>query len=95
MRSQLYEDGIKRINAKIEIPMTHTDVSGYVLCAIACDQVSLEQVQSANKRELLRIAKEEIYTHGVQYPLIKAVEVEDSTDIIVRNYVERMFPELS
>lgn len=95
MRAQLYEDGIKRINAKIEIPMTHIDVSEYVLCAVACEQISLEDVQTLNKRELLRVAKDEIYTHGAQYPRIKAGEVDNDTNVIVRNYVKRMFPELN
>ena len=31
MRAQVYPDGVKRINAKIEIPMTHQDVADYVL----------------------------------------------------------------
>jgi hypothetical protein len=94
MRAQLYEDGVKRINAKIEIPMTHGDVSDYVLCAVACEQVTLDEVQQLNKRELLRVAKDEIYSHGAQYPRIKASEVDNDTNVIVRNYVKRMFPEL-
>lgn len=95
MRAQLYEDGVKRINAKIEIPMTYDDVSDYVLCAIACEIVTLDEVQSLNKRELLRVAKDEIYTHGAQHPRYKAIEVDGDTRVIVKNYVKRMFPELT
>lgn len=95
MRAQLYEDGIKRINAKIEIPMTHTDVAEYVLSAIVSEVVDLNSVQKLNKRELLKVAKKEIYTMGVQEPKNRISNVDTETNIIVRNYVKNMFPELS
>ena len=41
MRAQVYPDGVKRINAKIEIPMTHQDVAEYVLSAIVNEQINL------------------------------------------------------
>lgn len=94
MRAQIYEDGVKRINAKIEIPMTHGDVAEYVLSAIANEVIDLAGVQKLNKRELLRVAKGEIYTMGVQAPKLKISIVDNETDIIVRNYVKNMFPEL-
>ncbi len=94
MRSQVYPDGIKRINAKIEIPMTHQDVAEYVLCAIANEQINLDQVQKLNKRELLRVAKDEIYQFGIEAPKTKIGNIDKETDIIVRNYVKQMFPEL-
>jgi hypothetical protein len=94
MRAQVYPDGVKRINAKIEIPMTHQDVAEYVLSAIANEQINLDQVQKLNKRELLRVAKDEIYQFGVEAPKTKISTVEKETDIIVRNYVKQMFPEL-
>ena len=34
MRAQLYKDGVLRINAKIEIPMSHHDVSEYLIASI-------------------------------------------------------------
>jgi|SaaInl74LU_5_DNA_1037368.scaffolds.fasta_scaffold59440_2 hypothetical protein len=94
MRAQIYPDGVKRINAKIEIPMTHVDVAEYVLSAIVTEQVNLDQVQKLNKRELLRVAKGEIYTQGVEAPKHHITKVDNETDIIVRNYVKNMFPEL-
>jgi hypothetical protein len=94
MRATLYDDGIKRINAKIEIPMAFNDLGDYILCAIASEQISEDQVQTLNKRQLLRVAKDEIYAHGVEYPRAKANEVSDVTNVIIRNYVKRMFPEL-
>lgn len=94
MRAQLYNDGVKRINAKIEIPMTHEDVAEYVLSAIVSDHVSLDEVQRLNKRELLRLAKGEIYTMGVDAPKYRIADVDQETNIIVRNYVKNMFPEL-
>lgn len=94
MRAQVYPDGVKRINAKIEIPMTHEDVAEYILSAIVSDQVNLDQVQRLNKRELLRVAKDEIYCMGVEAPRYRIADVDDETRIIVKNYVKNMFPEL-
>lgn len=94
MRAQLYEDGVKRINAKLEIPMAHTDVAEYVLSAIANEAVSLDEVQKLNKRELLRIAKGEIFTFGVTAPKTMTTTIDNDTSVIVRNYVKNMFPEL-
>lgn len=94
MRAQIYPDGVKRINAKIEIPMTHIDVAEYVLSAIVTENVNLDQVQRLNKRELLRVAKDEIYTQGVEAPKQQLKGVDNETNIIVRNYVKNMFPEL-
>jgi len=94
MRAQIYPDGVKRINAKIEIPMTHIDVAEYVLSAIVTENINLDQVQRLNKRELLRVAKDEIYTQGVDAPKQQLKGVDNETNIIVRNYVKNMFPEL-
>jgi hypothetical protein len=94
MRAQIYPDGVKRINAKIEIPMTHIDVAEYVLSAIVTENINLDQVQRLNKRELLRVAKDEIYTQGVDAPKQQLKGVDNETSIIVRNYVKNMFPEL-
>lgn len=94
MRAQIYPDGVKRINAKIEIPMTHIDVAEYVLSAIVTENINLDQVQRLNKRELLRVAKDEIYTQGVEAPKQQLKGVDNETNIIVRNYVKNMFPEL-
>jgi hypothetical protein len=94
MRAQIYPDGVKRINAKIEIPMTHIDVAEYVLSAIVTENVNLDQVQRLNKRELLRVAKDEIYTQGVDAPKQQLKGIDNETNIIVRNYVKNMFPEL-
>ena len=94
MRAQIYPDGVKRINAKIEIPMTHIDVAEYVLSAIVTENINLDQVQRLNKRELLRVAKDEIYTQGVDAPKQQLKGVDTETNIIVRNYVKNMFPEL-
>jgi len=94
MRAQVYPDGVKRINAKIEIPMTHQDVAEYVLSAIVNENINLDQVQKLNKRELLRVAKDEIFCLGVEAPKTRISNVDQETNIIVRNYIKLMFPEL-
>ena len=83
-----------RINAKIVIPMSDTDVSDYIISAIDSKITSVDAVQKLNKRELLQLAKEEISTHGVYEPKTRTVQVDNDTQVIVRNYVKLMFPEL-
>jgi len=93
MRAKSGPDGVKRINAKVEIPMSHSDVSDYVLSAVV-NGTSVDDVQMLNKRELLRVAKDQIFTYGAVTPRMLASEVNNDTDVIIRNYVKRMFPEL-
>ena len=95
MRATIDKNGVKRINAKIEIPMTSSDVIDYVLCAVVCDSVTMEEVQDLNKRELLRVAKDEIYCHGVEFPHLKANEADTETKVIVKHHIRKMFPELA
>jgi|TARA_R110002074_G_scaffold155808_2_gene311788 hypothetical protein len=96
MRAQLYKDGILRINAKIEIPMSHHDVSEYLIASIENKNQTLEEIQKLNKRELLRAAKREIYDCGVKAPRSKDLQesVDMETSVIIKNYVKNMFPEL-
>lgn len=94
MRAQLYEDGVKRINAKIEVPMSVDDVATYILSAVSSRSTNTAQVQKLNKRQLLALAKEQIELCGVNEPRSQAEHAEMEDDIIVRNYVKQMFPEL-
>ena len=94
MRSQLYDDGVKRINAKIEIPMSLEDVGQYIISAVVNGKVEIDEVTKLNKRELLRLAKTEIYDNGVEDAFkIDTTTVPDA-NAIVRNYVKNMFTEL-
>ena len=92
MRATEYKDGIKRIKAKIEVPMSELDVGNYVLSALKHNVVNLAQIQKLNKRELLQLAKEEVKEHGIKS--INIDSVENDTKVIVRNYIKQMFPEL-
>ena len=94
MRATEYNDGVKRINAKIEVPLSNEDVSDYLLSAILSEVVDLKELQRLNKRQLLQVAKDEIRVMGTEQPKFRIVEVDKETDIIVRNYVKQMFPEL-
>ena len=71
MRATEYKDGIKRIKAKIEVPMSELDVGNYVLSALTHNVVNLTQIQKLNKRELLQLAKNEVKEKG-----IKSVSIE-------------------
>tara|TARA_B100000809_G_scaffold115854_1_gene114017 strand:+ start:160 stop:441 length:282 start_codon:yes stop_codon:yes gene_type:complete len=92
MRATEYKDGIKRIKAKIEVPMSELDVGNYVLSALTHNVVNLTQIQKLNKRELLQLAKEEVKEHGIKS--INIESVDNDTKVIVRNYIKQMFPEL-
>lgn len=94
MRATEYNDGIKRINAKIEVPLSNEDVSDYLLSAILSEVVDLKELQRLNKRQLLQVAKDEIRVMGTEQPKYRISTVDKETDIIVRNYVKQMFPEL-
>lgn len=92
MRATKYEDGIKRIKAKIEVPMSVDDVSIYILSALTSNIVDLAKIQKLNKRELLQLAKDEVRVKGTKQISIETVE--NDTKVIVKNYVKQMFPEL-
>ena len=92
MRATKYEDGIKRIKAKIEVPMCIDDVSTYILIAFTSNIVDLAKIQKLNKRELLQLAKDEVRDKGTGKISIETVD--NDTKVIVKNYVKQMFPEL-
>jgi hypothetical protein len=94
MRAQKYEDGVMRINAKIEIPMSLDDVGVYVMSAIINNKTDIDDVTSLNKRELLRLAKSEIYDNGVRDAFKHDLEKSPAANAIVKNYIKKMFPEL-
>jgi hypothetical protein len=48
-----------------------------------------------NKRQLSRLAKGEIYHMGADQPKECLDTVDRDTNIIIRNYVKQMFPELT
>jgi hypothetical protein len=95
MRSELYPDGVRRINAKIEIPMSDADVSLYILSAIVSENSTLHDIQNLNKRQLLQLAKEEIWRDGAEVPRVRAENADRDTKVIIKNYVRMMFPELN
>jgi len=92
MRATKYEDGIKRIKTKIEVPMCVEDVSNYILSALTSNIVDLAKIQKLNKRELLQLAKDEVREKGTKQVSIETVD--NDTKVIVKNYVKQMFPEL-
>ena len=94
MRATIYKDGVKRINAKIEVPLSDEDVGDYILCALVGEAIDLKTLQQMNKRQLLHLAKEEIKTFGTQNPSERVNGVDNDTKVIVKNYVKQMFPEL-
>jgi hypothetical protein len=94
MRAQIYKDGVKRINAKIEVPLSDEDVGDYILSALVGESIDLKSLQTMNKRQLLHLAKEEIKTFGTENPRVRVNGIDNDTEVIVKNYVKQMFPEL-
>jgi len=94
MRAELYEDGIKRINTKVVVPMDITDVADYILSAVRTDAVTLREVSTLNKRQLLQVAKNEVESFGIHQPKDHIQNIDPRTESVVRGYVTDMFPEL-
>jgi hypothetical protein len=94
MRAKLYEDGIKRINTKIVVPMDITDVSDYILSAVQSGTVRPYEVTKLNKRQLLQVAKDEVESDGVHRPKESLSDIDALLESRVRTYVSDMFPEL-
>jgi|TARA_B110000495_G_scaffold128857_1_gene112108 hypothetical protein len=94
MRATIYQDGVKRINAKIEVPLSDEDVGDYILSALIGESIDLKRLQTMNKRQLLHLAKEEIKTFGTENPRRRVNGIDNDTQVIVKNYVKQMFPEL-
>ena len=94
MRATIYNDGVKRINAKIEVPLSDEDVGDYILSALVGESIDLKSLQTMNKRQLLHLAKEEIKSFGTENPRQRINGIDNDTEVIVKNYVKQMFPEL-
>jgi hypothetical protein len=94
MRATIYQDGVKRINAKIEVPLSDEDVGDYILSALVGESIDLKSLHTMNKRQLLHLAKEEIKTFGTENPRTRVNGIDNDTQVIVKNYVKQMFPEL-
>jgi hypothetical protein len=94
MRAYIDENGEKRINAKIEIQMSIDDVSIYLISAVHNRLVCLSELLHLNKRQLLRLAKEEIWNNGVKAPLSNSDKLDLDDEVSLRNHVKAMFPEL-
>ena len=92
MRATKYDDGVKRIKTKIEVPMCVDDVSNYIIISFTSNVVDLAKIQKLNKRELLQLAKDEVREKGTGQISIETVD--NDTKVIVKNYVKQMFPEL-
>lgn len=94
MRATIYNDGVKRINAKIEVPLSDEDVGDYILSALVGESIDLKSLQTMNKRQLLHLAKQEIKSFGTENPRQRINGIDNDTEVIVKNYVKQMFPEL-
>ena len=94
MRAELYEDGIKRINTKIVVPMDITDVADYILSAVQSGSIGVHAATHLNKRQLLQVAKDAVEGDGIHRPKELLVDVDAIIESKVRTYVGDMFPEL-
>ena len=94
MRAFTDENGEKRINAKIVIQMSIDDLSLYLISAVHNRLATLSKVLHLNKRELLRLAKEEISNNGVEAPLENRDKLDLDDEALLRKHINAMFPEL-
>lgn len=69
MRSQICDDGRKRIMAKVLVPITVEEITKYALRQV-CDHVDpFKTIEEANKRQVFDFAKKGLYNYGRHEPM--------------------------
>jgi len=69
MRSQICDDGRKRIMAKVLVPITVEEITKYALRQV-CDHADpFKTIEEANKRQVFDFAKKGLYNYGRHEPM--------------------------
>jgi hypothetical protein len=97
MRSSLDDDGVRRIQAKIVVPMGIDEITAFALSnpRFAGYKAGINQFESLNKREMFQVAKESVALRGTELP---TAIVSKMWTVIhqrrARKYVVGLFPEV-
>lgn len=97
MRSTICEDGVRRILAKVEIPVGSEQISTYAMVhpIFHNSNDAMNEFENLNKRQLFNLAKESIRLYGTQSPT-EMVSGRWSNKQIIRakRHVNTLFPEV-
>ena len=69
MRSQICDDGRKRIMAKVLVPITVEEITKYALRQVCEDSDPFQPIQDSNKRQIFDLAKKGLYNYGRHEPM--------------------------
>ena len=95
MRSQICDDGRKRIMAKVLVPITVEEITKYALRQVCDKNDPFKIIQDANKRQIFDFAKKGLYNYGRHEP--KTHVNKEFEPIKVNSLIETVknkFPEL-
>ena len=102
MRSHACEDGIKRITAKLIVPMCLDDIVLYSLSALSFANASANSfnpvtyLETLNKRQVFTLAKNEVIDRGKDAPRSRVRSVYSEDDINrATDIIKEIFPELN
>mgnify|MGYP000017581083 FL=1 len=102
MRSHACEDGIKRITAKLIVPLCLDDIVLYSLSALAFTNAAADSfnpvsyLETLNKRQIFTLAKNEVIDRGKNIPRSRVTSVYSEADINrATDIIKEIFPELN
>ena len=102
MRSHACEDGIKRITAKLIVPLCLDDIVLYSLSALAFTNAAAESfnpvsdLETPKKRQVVTLARNEVIDRGKDVPRSRVRSVYSENDINrATDIIKEIFPELN
>ena len=69
MRSQICDDGRKRIMAKVLVPITVEEITMYALRQVCTNKDPFKVINDSNKRQIFDLAKKGLYNYGRHEPM--------------------------
>jgi hypothetical protein len=96
MRSNLGEDGVRRILAKVEVPVTSREIATYAMCHDSLQEYAnpLHGIEKLNKRQVFLLAKDVLRKRGTMAPKeIMQQRWKEKQINDVYNFVKAQFPE--
>ena len=97
MRSILGEDGKRRIQAKVVVPMGIDEITMFALSnpRFADDTSAMNNFENLNKRQMFQVAKESVALRGTELPTeIVSGMWSERQMARARDYVKQLFPEV-
>lgn len=99
MRSKICEDGVRRIIAKVVVPMGIPEITTFALSnpAFAGDEEAMNTFENLNKRQLFKLAKDSVAYRGDDMAQAEQVVNSNWTPRQIeraRKHVEMLFPEV-